>query len=81
MALGFLHAFFSWLDPRCLVRKGPNPVHKCTLSHTSSPPWDRRVYVRCGVATVMQKQPQRNETCLPVCDYRWGLAEQSWTQP
>lgn len=74
MALGFLHAFFSWLDPRCLVRKGPNSVCKSALSSpplprplflapSSSPPWDRRVCVPCGVATVMQKQPQRNETC------------------
>ena len=63
MALGFLRAFFSWLDPRCLVRKGPNSVCKSALSHTSLRPWDQRVYVSCGVAMVMQKQPQRNETC------------------
>ena len=42
MALGFLHAFFSWLDPRCLVRKGPNSVCKSALS---SPPLPRPLFL------------------------------------
>lgn len=71
MTLDFLHAFFSWLDPRRLVKKGPKPVCRHALFPSLTPLELGDVCI-LGCCLIIQMSQQRDEIYwCPAVDGPW----------